>query len=143
MSGGQDAQVAMATEKPEGPKSAAEAAEVKAAAKPAEQAGAPVAEEAAEEGGAEAKRAPRSGGFKAFSSMLARNFYVLKTIGLTLAFVINIFMLFYKAQVKARRYSKRMRVKYKCPDVWRVCTDEKTTFIRNINMLRSLLNMLR
>ena len=52
MSGGQDAQVAMATEKPEGPKSAAEAAEVKAAAKPAEQAGAPVAEEAAEEGGA-------------------------------------------------------------------------------------------
>jgi len=58
------------------------------------------AEEATEEGAAEATKAkPKSHGFKAFSSMLARNFYVLKTVGLVLAFLINFFMLFYKAQV--------------------------------------------
>jgi len=31
--------------------------------------------------------------------MLARNFYMLKTVDLVLAFLINIFMIFYKAQV--------------------------------------------
>ncbi len=60
----------------------------------------PQAEEAVEEGAAETTKAkPKSGGFKAFSSMLARNFYVLKTVGLVLAFLINFFMLFYKASV--------------------------------------------
>lgn len=70
----------------------------KASAAPAPAAAEPLAEEATEEV-TETKKAPKSAGFKAFSSMLARNFYVLKTIGLTLAFVINIFMLFYKAQI--------------------------------------------
>jgi len=57
-------------------------------------------EEVTEEGAAEAKKYKlKSHGFNAFSSMLARNFYMLKTVDLVLAFLINIFMIFYKAQV--------------------------------------------
>lgn len=83
----------------EGAEGSAERKASEAKSKPSEKAA--FTEEEAEESAVsdETKKASKGGGFKKFSSMLARNFYILKYIALVLAFFINLFCLFYKARV--------------------------------------------